>query len=210
MNKLKHIMIQLVTDLQRFIQYGDLPTSYYVKHGLKVGNRFSRQSGTRLDISNCWLIEIKDNVTLANRVQILAHDDAAEQFTGYRKVGKVVIGNNVFVGAGSIILPGVTIGDNCIIGAGSLVNKCVPANTVVAGVPIKEIKKLDTYLEKAQNDIAQAKKDGRILDITYDINCKTSQELKSDDLQNDQSYYLKITRFCDQDWNENENKDAKN
>ena len=192
MKKFRRRLIQFITDIERFIQYGDLPTSYYIKRGLKVGKRFSRQSGTRLDISNCWLIEIKDNVTLANRVQILAHDDAAEQLCGYRKVGKVEIGNNVFIGAGSIIMPGVTIGDNSIVGAGSVVNKDIPSNVVAAGVPARVIKPLDIYLDTVKSDVLAAEKEGRILDLTYNIKCKSSKNLKAGE-----NYYFKITRFCD-------------
>ncbi|MBR0277407.1 MAG: acyltransferase [Clostridia bacterium] len=198
MNKFKRKFIQFKTDVERFIQYGDLPTSMYVKNGLKVGERFSRQSGTRLDISNCWLIEIKNNVTLANRVQILAHDDAAEQLCGYRKVGKVVIGNNVFVGAGTTVLPGVTIGDNSIIGAGSLVNKSIPPNSVAAGVPVRVIKTVDEYISGIKDDIKKAENEGRILDITYDINCNADNKALYEDLKEGENYYFKITRFCDQ------------
>ncbi len=62
-----------------------------------------------------------------------------------KKVIKPVkIGNNVFIGAGSIILPGVTIEDNCIIGAGSLVNKNIPKNTIAAGSPVKIIKHIES------------------------------------------------------------------
>lgn len=50
---------------------------------------------------------------------------------------EVHIGNNVWVGAGSIILPGVTIGDNAVIGAGSVVTKDIPANVVAVGNPCK-------------------------------------------------------------------------
>ena len=55
----------------------------------------------------------------------------------------IVIKKNVWIGAGSIILPGVTIGENAIVGAGSVVTKDVAANTVVAGVPAKFIKNID-------------------------------------------------------------------
>jgi maltose O-acetyltransferase len=55
----------------------------------------------------------------------------------------IIIGNGTWVGYGAIILPGVRIGDGCIIAAGSLVNKNVPANTMVGGVPAKVIKMLD-------------------------------------------------------------------
>ena len=51
----------------------------------------------------------------------------------------VIIGDNVWVGANSTVLPGVTIGDNSVIGAGSVVNKCVPANEIWGGVPARKI-----------------------------------------------------------------------
>jgi acetyltransferase-like isoleucine patch superfamily enzyme len=51
-----------------------------------------------------------------------------------------VIGNNVQIGANSIIAPGVTIGDNVVIGALSYVNKDIPSNSVAVGAPCKVIK----------------------------------------------------------------------
>ena len=59
--------------------------------------------------------------------------------------GKIKIGNNVFIGMRSIILPGVTIGDNVIVGAGSIVTKDIPSNSVVAGVPARVIKSFEEY-----------------------------------------------------------------
>ncbi len=58
----------------------------------------------------------------------------------YQKNLPVVIGNNVWLGAGVIILPGVTIGDNTIIGAGSVVTKDIPAGVVAVGNPCKVMK----------------------------------------------------------------------
>lgn len=54
----------------------------------------------------------------------------------------VIICDDVWVGANSVILPGVTIGEGSIIGAGSVVVKDVPSNTIVAGVPAKPLKNL--------------------------------------------------------------------
>lgn len=69
-------------------------------------------------------------------------------YTGYTKIGKVIIGNNVFIGAGSIVLPNVTIGDDVIIGAGSIVSKDIPNNSVAVGNPIRIIGKTTDYIEK--------------------------------------------------------------
>ena len=54
----------------------------------------------------------------------------------------VTIGNNVWIGGGCIILPGVTIGDNSVIGSGSVVTKSIPANVVAVGNPCRVIKEL--------------------------------------------------------------------
>lgn len=54
----------------------------------------------------------------------------------------IIIGKNVWIGASATVLPGVTIGDNAIIASGAVVTKNVLPNTVVAGVPAKEIKRL--------------------------------------------------------------------
>src|SRR3954468_16533976 len=82
------------------------------KKGFKTGKNFNMRDGCIIDFSHSWHIEIGDNVTLAPRVHIIAHDASTWEFLGYSKVKNVVIGNRVFIGAGSIILPGVTIGDN--------------------------------------------------------------------------------------------------
>lgn len=55
---------------------------------------------------------------------------------------KIIIGNNVQIGAGAIILAGVEIGNNVIVGAGSVVNKSIESNVVVAGNPAKILRKL--------------------------------------------------------------------
>lgn len=198
MNIIRKKLVRFTTDLSRFIQYGDLPTWYYVKRGMKVGQRFDRQSGTRLDISNCWLIEIGDDVVMANRVQILAHDNSAEHATGYQKVGRVIIGNNVFIGAGALILPGVTIGDNCVIGAQAVVTKDIPANSLAVGAPAKVVGTMDAFLEKNQKEIELAKEEGRILDIEYDIHCKSKKKVDGSQLEPGKKYFFKIKHFSNE------------
>lgn len=127
---------------------GEYTTEKLVKMGLKVGKNFGRLNGVILDPSHCWLITIGDNVTLAPRVHILAHDASTKGFLNYTKIGRVNIGNNVFIGAESVVLPNVNIGDNVVIGANSTVTKNIPSNTVYAGNPAKFICTTEEYIEK--------------------------------------------------------------
>ena len=84
------------------------------------------------------LITIGDDCILGWGVRILSH----EGYLRHYKLGRVTIGNNVLVGAFSTIRAGVTIGDNVIIAMGAVVDKDVPHNEIVGGIPEHEIKKL--------------------------------------------------------------------
>lgn len=119
-----------------------------IKRGLKVGKDFCRMGGVIIDPTHCYHTTIGDNVTLAPRVHILAHDASTMSFLGKTRAANVTIGDDVFVGAGSIILHGVHIGNRVIIGAGSIVTKDIPANSVAAGNPAKVICDIDEYLAK--------------------------------------------------------------
>lgn len=153
---------------------GVTSTKKLIEQGMKVGKNFQRMSGVLIDDSHAWLIEIGDNVTLAPRVHILAHDASTKFFLGYTKIGRVTIGNNVFVGAESVILPNVTIGDNVIIGANSTVTHDVPANTVVAGSPAKPLYSLEQYLEKEREKM----KHSPVYDVSYTLRGNISFEKK--------------------------------
>ena len=121
------------------------------KRGLKIGKNFHRMWGVVIDPSYCNHITIGDNVILAPRVHILAHDSSTYLFLKKIRVANVVIGDNVFVGASSIILPGVKIGNRVIIGAGSIVTKDIPNNSVAVGNPARVICSLDDYIAKERS-----------------------------------------------------------
>lgn len=129
------------------------PIKEHIKRGLVVGKNFNMLDEVIIDCSHTWHIEIGDDVTLAPRVHILAHDASTKKHLGYTRIGKVKIGNRVFIGASSIILPGVTIGDDVVIGAGSLVSRDIPNGHVVAGNPPKIICTLDEFLLKKRNEM---------------------------------------------------------
>ena len=135
---------------------GEYTTEKLISMGMTVGKNFKRLNGVILDPGHCWLIEIGDNVTMAPRVHILCHDASTKQFLGYTKIGRVTIGDNVFIGAESVILPGVTIGDNVIVGANSTVTHDIPEGTVAVGSPARVICTLEEYLGKEKSRMETA------------------------------------------------------
>lgn len=92
-------------------------------------------------------VDIGDNVLLAPNVQLYTAGhpiDVKDRVEEGVEFGlPIKIGNNVWIGGGAIVCPGVTIGDNAVIGAGAVVTKDVPANVVAAGNPCKVIRQID-------------------------------------------------------------------
>ena len=127
---------------------GEQSIDKLINRGMKVGTNLRRMSGVIIDPSHCWHIEIGNDVILAPKVHILAHDASTKLFLNFTRIANVKIGNRVFIGAGSIILPGVSIGDNVVIGAGSVVSKDISSNSVAVGIPARVICSIDEYLEK--------------------------------------------------------------
>lgn len=171
----------MVTDalrkiIQRYIYRlrSDFTTDDLVKRGLKVGRNFNRMHGTILDDSHCWLITIGDDVTMAPRVHILAHDASTCHHLGYARIGRVDIGNNVFIGADTVVLPGVSIGDNSVIGANSTVTKNIPGNVVAAGNPAKVICSIEEYIERNKARMTG----GRVYGEDYTLRGDITEEMK--------------------------------
>ena len=101
------------------------------------------------------LIKIGDNVHFASHVTFLTHDVAHmmlnrmyDKKIAKEKIGCIEIGNNVFIGSNTTILYDVKIGNNVIIGAGSLINKDVPNNSIMGGVPAKVIGRFEDFMNK--------------------------------------------------------------
>jgi maltose O-acetyltransferase len=96
-------------------------------------------------ILDCNHVYIGENVLLAPKVQIYTayHPlDAKTRKSGLEMAAPITIGNDVWIGGGAIICPGVQIGNNTIIGAGSVVTKDIPANVIAVGNPCRVIKAL--------------------------------------------------------------------
>lgn len=123
----------------------DIQPPFFCDYGchIEVGkNFFANFNCVFLD---CNYIRMGDNVFIGPAVQVYAAHhpvNAAERIKGPELATAITVGDNVWIGGGSIICAGVTIGSNTTIGAGSVVVKDIPANVVAAGNPCKVIREL--------------------------------------------------------------------
>jgi maltose O-acetyltransferase len=174
---LRKIKISIKNFLLSFL--GIENNKQYIKRlknrGLVVGKNFNMQKDVILDDTHCWLITIGDNVTIAPRVHVLCHDASTKHSLNYTKIGLVKIGNNVFIGANSIIMPSVIIGDDVIIAAGSVVTKSVDKGKIIAGVPAEVIGFSKDYISKNKELL----KDSFIYDERYTMRRNISKEKKN-------------------------------
>lgn len=107
-----------------------------------------------LSISSEWeLLSIGDRVTVSSDVRFITHDGVGwlfhdDQGRRHYYLARIDIGSDVFIGAGSTIMPGVRIGDRCVVAAGSVVTRSVPDGAVVGGNPAKIISTYDQLSAK--------------------------------------------------------------
>lgn len=103
-----------------------------------------------------WIIKLGDNVHITDEVMFVTHDGGTllfrEKTPDLEITRPIEVGNNVYIGIRTIILPGVKIGNNVVIGAGSVVTKDILDDSVVAGVPARRIKSIDEYYLKLQKE----------------------------------------------------------
>lgn len=113
-----------------------------VKGKLTIGDRVVIGSGANIRAAG-GMIAIGDNALLGQRVSLIAANHVLDKQAPYRdlpwdseKTG-VILEENVWIGAGVVILPGCTVGKNAVVAAGAVVTECIPPNQVWAGVPAK-------------------------------------------------------------------------
>lgn len=119
-------------------------TPFYTNIGRNISlgkHVFINHACSFLDLGG---IVIEDEVMIGPKVNITSEGHPTEASVRKTMVPKmVVIKRNAWIGVGATILPGVTIGANAVVAAGAVVNRDVPPNTVVAGIPAKIIKHLN-------------------------------------------------------------------
>ncbi len=130
---------------------GKTGTQYYIEppfrcdygYNITIGENF--YANYNCTILDCAEVKIGDHVLLGPNVSLFTAGhplEATERSKGLEYAYPITIGNNVWIGGGTIINPGITIGDNSIIGSGSIVTKNIPANVVAAGNPCRIIRQL--------------------------------------------------------------------
>lgn len=123
------------------------------KIGVEIGENCRFINVTKSTFgSEPYLIKLGNHVTITKGVSFITHDGGVWVFRNEEQnidvFGKIEVGNNVFIGLNSLILPGVTIGNNVVIAAGSVVTRHIESNCVVGGNPARKIKTIEEYREK--------------------------------------------------------------
>jgi len=127
----------------------NLAVIFHRARGVKIGEHVFLGPNVQIDLLYPHLITIEDYVSIGMNSMIFAHSNPTcsiylKKHFYPREVARVTIKKGAWVPPGTTILHGVTIGENSVIGAGSVVIKDVDSLTVVAGVPAKPLKKLQT------------------------------------------------------------------
>jgi acetyltransferase-like isoleucine patch superfamily enzyme len=127
-----------------------IPVKFYAKLiGVRIGRDCNIQHVNFS--SEPYLIKIGNHVQITSGTRFFTHSGGwvlREKYPDWDVFGKIIIGNNVYIGNSCLIMPGVTIGNNVIVGAGSVITKSLPDNVVVAGNPAKIISDIDTFEKK--------------------------------------------------------------
>lgn len=158
---------------------------FFISDGFKRGEYLKKKDILRHTGENVFfqprklpadpkLIKINNNVAIASGVTFICHDVIHHVFNNIENkfdfnMGCIEIGENVFIGANSIIMPNVKIGNNVIIGAGSLINKNIESNCIVAGVPARKIGDFDKFYNRRliESESRRGKSRNEIIELIW-------------------------------------------
>lgn len=151
------------------ITYMEPPFRCEYGNHIEIGDDF--YANTNCVIIDVGRVKIGNNVMFGPNVSIITAGHPVHPVarnSAYEYGIPVTIGNSVWIGAGAIVLPGVSIGDNTVIGAGSVVTKDIPPNTIAVGNPCRVLREITDddinyyfkkrkFDEKAASDIEKFK-----------------------------------------------------
>lgn len=151
---MKNFLNTLLRRIRKILNGGSTPIDEYRKRGVAIGENCHIYGS--IDNGHEFLVTMGNNVTLASGSRLLTHDGSTKKVVGYSKVGRIDIGDDVFIGAAAIVLPNVKIGSRVIVGAGSVVTKDIPDNSVAVGSPAKVVGTYDDFVKKNEELIKVA------------------------------------------------------
>lgn len=125
------------------------PEKYARFIGVKIGKNCNIQ---KISFgSEPYLVEIGNHVQITEGTKIFTHGGGwvfRDEYPNIDYFGKVIIKDNVYIGNNTMIMPGVTIGNDVIVGAGSVVTKSIPDGKIVAGNPARIVGETKDFIEK--------------------------------------------------------------
>lgn len=153
-------MLLFLKKIQKLIYLIFLSNIKYARWlGVKIGND-CRLVGVVKFGSEPYLVSIGNHVSITSS-SFITHDGGLwvfrENHPNIDLIKPIKIGNNVFIGSNSTILPGITIGNNVIVGANSMVTKDLESGFIYAGIPAKKIKSIEEYWKKNSSDFIKTK-----------------------------------------------------
>ncbi|WP_423799581.1 acyltransferase [Neobacillus sp. SAB-20_R2A] len=146
----------IVIQLARYTPFMSMKNWLYRTFlGMKVGEKTSFALMVMPDIMFPEKISVGCNTVIGFNTTILAHEYLIKEY----RLGEVIIGDEVMIGANSLIMPGVTIGDGAIVSAGTMVHKDVPPGYFVGGNPMQVIYTREQQAERWADDPIYGKKE---------------------------------------------------
>lgn len=132
------------------------PVRYFRAKGAQIGDKVEIYGAHLYTFgSEPYLVTIGNHVTISHGVDFITHDGgmriARDKHPNAYLYGRIKVGPNCFIGARCVLLPGASIGAGSVIGAGSIVTGEIPAGVVAVGVPAKQIKSVNEYIESKKH-----------------------------------------------------------